>query len=53
VLAFEGEGSAHCKVHDKEYDDEAITLATAAQIVRHDMVENNTSFTKNVMNNLC
>ena len=45
MLAFEGEGSAHCKVCEKEYDDEAITLATAAQIVCKDMLQNNTSFT--------
>ena len=46
LLAFDEDiGSALTKVCEKEYDDEAITLAKAAQIVRRYMLEKNASFT--------
>ena len=45
LLAFDKDiGSALTKVCEEEYDDDAITLARAAQIVHRHMLEKNTSF---------
>ena len=46
LIAFDDDvSSALFKVCEKEYDDEAITVARAAQIIRRDMFKKNSSFT--------